>query len=316
MNAFRVAAVVGLSISTAADAPAQTQILDTIRVAARSSGPSVALTRSTEVIGRDELARRAGHDLADILTSSLGVDVVRRSPAQADLSIRGSSFNQIVVLVDGIRVSDVQSGHYNLDLAVPTASIERIEILRGGASTLYGADAIGGVVNIVTRRGGSSAIAAHAGTFGTVGSDLAIADSGRVAFRVSGDARRSDGHRVGTDYRAVQGRAGASSALSGGTVSLDAGLGVRNFGAADFYGAFPSYEDTRTTTAALRYDRAIANQWRIDASADVRRHYDLHARPRQSSCVSKPAPVMAARCTHGGDWTAKANEHRDRRGRI
>jgi len=81
----------------------------------------------------------------------------------------GATFNQVVVLVDGVRVSDVQSGHYALDLAVPTAMIERIEILRGTGSAMYGSDAIGGVVNIVTRADSSfGELALRAGSFGGV----------------------------------------------------------------------------------------------------------------------------------------------------
>ena len=255
----------------------QPRPLDTIRVAARSPEPALALTRSTEVIDRAALAKRAGHDLSDILAASLGLDVFRRSPAQADLSIRGSSFNQIVILVDGVRVSDVQSGHYNLDLAVPMESIERIEILRGGGSTQYGADAIGGVVNIVTRRPGTSAVSAHGGSFGTAGADLGMAArAGASSLFLSADARRSDGHRDGTDYRAVQARVSGETPLAGGTLAIDGGVGVRDFGAADFYGAFPSYEDTRTATTMLSYERAITHGWRANVSADARRHYDLY----------------------------------------
>ena len=71
----------------------------------------------------------------------------------ADLSIRGSTFEQVLVLVDGVRMSDPQTGHFDLDLAVPLERVERIEILRGPASAVYGADALGGVVNVVTRDG-------------------------------------------------------------------------------------------------------------------------------------------------------------------
>jgi outer membrane cobalamin receptor len=259
-------------------AHAQNQKLDTIRVAARAPDPALAATRSIEVIGRDEIAKRAGYDLADILASSIGLDVFRRSAAQSDLSIRGSSFSQVVVLVDGVRVSDAQSGHYNMDLTVPTSSVERIEILRGGASSMYGADAIGGVINIVTQGAPkATTVAAHGGTFGTAGADLQAAATlnDRSVF-IAADARWSDGHRTGTDYRAIQARVGARTLLAGGSLGVDAGLGVRNFGAADFYGAYPSYEDTRSATAVASYQRPLSSEWNLDASVDVRRHYDLY----------------------------------------
>jgi hypothetical protein len=64
-----------------------------------------------------------------------------RSPALFDVAVRGSSFEQVLVLVDGIRMSDAQTGHFDLNLAVPLDQVDRIEILRGPASTLHGADA-------------------------------------------------------------------------------------------------------------------------------------------------------------------------------
>ena len=124
------------------------QHVDTVHVVARTDPTVVSATRSFEVLTRSDLARHASRSLADVLGLALGVDAQSRSAAQADLALRGSTFNQVVVLVDGVRVSDVQSGHYALDLAVPLAMIERIEILRGTGSAMYGSDAIGGVVNI------------------------------------------------------------------------------------------------------------------------------------------------------------------------
>src|SRR4051812_48435538 len=143
------------------------QQVDTVRVVGRTDPTVVSATRSFEVLTRADLARHASRSLAEVLGLALGVDAQPRSPAQADLGLRGSTFNQVVVLVDGVRVSDVQSGHYALDLAVPVAMIERIEILRGTGSAMYGSDAIGGVVNIVTRADSTfGELATRAGSFG------------------------------------------------------------------------------------------------------------------------------------------------------
>src|SRR3954452_19743004 len=180
--------------------------LDTVRVTSRSDAELATGTRSVEVITREDLARRASRSLSDVLSVALGVDAQQRSPAQADLGLRGSTYSQVVILVDGVRVSDVQSGHYALDLAVPVAMIERIEILRGTGSALYGSDAIGGVVNIVTRADTSFAeLATRVGSFGGRNGRLAFAATrGRTALRLGADADRSSGHRDGTDYRITQ----------------------------------------------------------------------------------------------------------------
>src|ERR1044071_921159 len=89
--------------------------------------------------------------LVDLLQLDPSLDLRQRAPdgVQADLSIRGASFGQTLVLLNGQRLNDAQSGHHNLDIPVPLDNVARIEILRGSGSTLYGSDAAGGVVNII-----------------------------------------------------------------------------------------------------------------------------------------------------------------------
>jgi len=91
--------------------------------------------------------------VADFLKLDPSVDLRERAPnhIQADLSIRGGTFGQTLVLVDGMRVNDAQTGHHNLDLPLPVESVERIEVLKGSGSAFYGSDAVGGVINLITR---------------------------------------------------------------------------------------------------------------------------------------------------------------------
>lgn len=264
-----------------AQAPAA-QRLDTARVSVASrAGGMAGGSRSLTVIDRAEIDRRAARSVAEVLGWGLGMDVLPRSAAQADLAIRGSSFEQVLVLVDGVRVSDDQTGHFDLDLAVPLALIERVEVLRGPGSALYGADAVGGVVNIVTRRGvtvgagGSGTASARGGSFGTAGGGgtMAVGAPG-TGFTVGVEHERSDGHRADTDYRVTQARASVGRALGDGTLSLDLGLGLRDFGAADFYAPYQSHERTTAGTAALAWRAPLPGGWSLAASANGRRHDD------------------------------------------
>src|SRR5437899_12686837 len=90
----------------------------------------------------------------DFLRLDPSLDVRERAPngVQADLSIRGGTFGQTLILIDGQRMNDAQSGHHNMDIPLPLEAIARIEVLRGSGSTLYGSDATGGVINIITKR--------------------------------------------------------------------------------------------------------------------------------------------------------------------
>jgi iron complex outermembrane receptor protein len=90
--------------------------------------------------------------LVDLLQLDPSLDLQERAPdgVQSDLSIRGASFEQTLVLLNGQRLNDVQSGHHDMDIPVPLDSVERVEVLRGSGSAMYGSDASGGVVNVIT----------------------------------------------------------------------------------------------------------------------------------------------------------------------
>ena len=111
------------------------------------------INRSLAVLSVEDRAVPAW-SFADLLKHDTSIDLRERGPdgAQADLSIRGSTFDQVLVLVNGIRVSDSQTGHHNMDLPLPFESVRQVEILHGTGSTLYGSDAIGGAVNFVTKK--------------------------------------------------------------------------------------------------------------------------------------------------------------------
>lgn len=287
--------------------------LDTVRITAVSRIPTSLATpfRSVEVIDRARLDRMPAVTVADYLATSFGVDVRGRSAAQADVSLRGSTFDQVLVLVDGVRVSDAQTGHFNLDLTAPLDLIERIEILRGPASALYGFDAVGGVINVVTRRGADRSDArAWGGSFSSFGG--AVATGGTTGpLRVSGgsDYAKSDGHRSGTDFELVQGRIGAELKVGGGRVLSDLGIGARDFGAADFYAPYPSHERTRSSTATVRYESRPTAPWSVGVTASTRRHSDLFTLVRddpaiyQNSHVSwQSAGELVARYASAGAW--------------
>jgi vitamin B12 transporter len=213
-----------------------------------------AAGRSLEVIDRAAIEQLPAASVADVLARALGVDLQRRSPAQADLSIRGGGFEHVLVLVDGVPVNDEQTGHFHLDLTVPLDAVERIEVLRGPASAVYGSAAVGGVVNIVTRGTGREIAArAQGGSFGAVSGGLEIAAGGGSGARLSLEHDRSDGHRTGTDHRMSQARLALAQGVAGGRLSGSVGYAARDFGANAFYAPFDSWEETRTLTAAIAW---------------------------------------------------------------
>lgn len=278
---FSLLALVGVVAPVAAQQPVFP--LDTLRVdvASRAATTVAASGRTVQVITAAQIRRLPVRTVAGVLQWATGVDLRARSPAQADVGIRGASAEQVLVLVDGVRVSDPQTAHFALDLTPSLDQIQRIEILRGPASALYGSDAVGGVINIVTRQAGGPALAGSldGGAFGTLeGALRGGGDVGRLSLRGGGELRRSDGFRPGTDYRIAQIHGAAATSVGRRALRLEAGWAQRSFGARAFYtppaADFNEHERTRATTAVLSLAAPPGARVSIEPRLSVRRHDD------------------------------------------
>jgi len=232
--------------------------------------------RSLDVFPTTDENALLSNTLVDFLKLDPSIDLRQRGEdnIQGDLSIRGSTFGQTLVLVDGLRMSDVQTGHHNMNLPTPVSSLERIEVLRGTGSTLYGSDAVGGVVNFVTREPESSEfrIRLAAGNFGRNqerGSISLVRGPLAQGFTFSRDF--STGFIENRDYRnmAATSRTGVRSRLGEGDVVL--AVSDRSFGAEQFYGNFNSWERTKTWFASA--SQGIGD--RTQVSFGFRRNTDL-----------------------------------------
>jgi len=248
---------------------------------------TIVVTGSFEPVPLEEADRSVdrldveGHPLllrniAEVLRLIPSVDLRERAPGgvQADVSIRGGTFGQTLVLLDGLRMNDIQSAHHNMDVPVPLESVAAVEVLRGSGSALYGSDAVGGVVNIVTRKpkAGEVRLRAGLGNFGMNAQSISIAAvKGRIAQHLAASRDFSSGFLPNRDYRSLSlaSRSYLESAWGSSTVLLV--HGDRPFGAQNFYGNFPSWERTKTWFAALRQDFGA----RTEASFAFRRHTDL-----------------------------------------
>lgn len=202
------------------------------------------------------------------------VDLQQRAPGvQADLSIRGSSFGQTLVLVDGLRVNDAQSGHHNLDLPIPFASMDRIEVLHGSGSTLYGSDAVGGAVDFITASPAATELilGTGAGNFGINQQYGSLSYAGKKISEALGFTRDfSTGFLPDRDYRNLALSSESRFATRLGTSAVLLGLSDRPFGADRFYGDFPSWERTKSWFVGTSQDLGE----RMQATFGYRRHTD------------------------------------------
>ena len=174
------------------------------------------VTQSVTVITADEIKRSTASTAAEVLQQAAGavVDTYGTPGSVNSIHLRGSSAGQVVVLLDGIRLNNPLNGQSDLSaLPISIEDIDRIEIVRGPSSALYGADAVGGVVNIITKKPAST-VSRISGAAGSNGYDnLQLSTSlrkGAGYFSVTGSRETSDGYRLNGDLDQwiVNGRAG------------------------------------------------------------------------------------------------------------
>ena len=162
-------------------AAAETAIEQVFITATRTEQLVEDVLGSIEIITREELSRLPGGDLADALRLRAGIDIARLGGPgqQTSVFIRGSDSNHVLVLVDGVRINPGTIGIAAVQNLSP-AMVERVEIIKGPRSTLYGSDAIGGVINVITRRGAEAGrtVEIGAGEWGTQLAGLSLGWSG------------------------------------------------------------------------------------------------------------------------------------------
>ena len=163
MGLFRITAVSALTLCVALPAHANDiSPSDTIIVTAtRTEIPLEQATVPVRVITRDDIELSLATDLAELLRFEAGIDIGRNGgPGQTtSLFLRGTESNHVLVLIDGVRMNPGTIGGAAVQHILPEI-IDRVEIVNGARSALYGTDAIGGVINIITRRAEKTSVEA------------------------------------------------------------------------------------------------------------------------------------------------------------
>ena len=182
------------------------QALDTILIkSTRIDLPFKENARTIQVISAEFIKNSAATNVADLLQQVAGVDIRRRGTAgsQADLYIRGGGFDQTLLLIDGIKMDDAQTGHHTMNAALPIEVIERIEIIKGPAARVFGQNAFTGAINIVTKSTltNTASVNIEAGSFGQLNGSVTVGkefENSSIIAHVG--ILTSDGYRHNSDY--------------------------------------------------------------------------------------------------------------------
>jgi iron complex outermembrane receptor protein len=182
------------------------QALDTVLIkSTRIDLPFKENARTIQVISAEFIKNSAATNVADLLQQVAGVDIRRRGTAgsQADLYIRGGGFDQTLLLIDGIKMDDAQTGHHTMNAALPIEVIERIEIIKGPAARVFGQNAFTGAINIVTKSTltNTTSVNIEAGSFGQLNGSVTVGkefENSSIIAHVG--VLTSDGYRYNSDY--------------------------------------------------------------------------------------------------------------------
>jgi outer membrane cobalamin receptor len=220
-----------------------------------------------------------------LVTNSV-VDLLRQDPSlnlqaragngvQADLSLRGTTFEQSLILLNGLSINDPETGHLNLDIPIPLDAVTRIDILHGSGSTFYGSDAIGGAVNLLTQPptpGLTIVASAGGGSFYSIEQHLSAAyTNGPIAQQLTASRDTSDGFIPDRNYSSNALASETWLTLKPGTTDILLATSDRPYGANLFYGPYDSWERTKGWFASIQ--QQLGQQ--TAASFGYRRHSDL-----------------------------------------
>ena len=218
--------------------------------------------RSVEIIDSKSIIESGVNNVVDLLQQVTGIDIRRRGVpgTQADLYIRGGGFDQTLLLIDGMKMDDIQTGHHTLNLLLPIQLIERIEIIKGPASRIFGQNAFNGAINIVTKAlpkidKNRFEILVSNPTFGSfkqfgflINSRLSLKE--KFNSQLTFSRSKSDGYRYNTDYTNDFFFFKSEIKTQKNPIIITSGFTEKKFGANGFYAspsAIDQYEETQSS---------------------------------------------------------------------
>lgn len=253
------------------------------------------------VITAPEIAAAPVTSIQDLLEYAAGVDVRQRGEGgtQADVSIRGGTFDQIAVLLNGVNLSNPQTGHYSFDLPVNLSDIERIEIVSGPSSRIFGASAFAGAINIVTETGDGNTITTD--NYGGMNESWKVEagashQTDRFNQRFSAGYASSGGYTDNTDYKQLNIAWQSQVRTEEADFRFQTGYNQKGYGANSFYSA--AYPDQYDHTRRFFFSAGGDTKGKVRLSPKVywTRHFDRYELFREGK--STPA-----------DWYTGHNYH-------
>jgi len=243
--------------------------------------PFSDISRNIAVLTKTEIDALNASSINEVLQQIAGVDVRQRgvNGVQADVSIRGGTFEQTLILINGVKIIDPQTGHHLMNLPINVEDIERIEVLKGPAARIYGQNAFAGAINIITK-----ADKEHEAYFNVelgehnfqnyfVNANISMKNG---SHGLSFSNTKSDGYRYNTDFNNLTLNYQNQTKVLDGTFDIFAGFTDKDFGANGFYGSenfTEQFESIQTGFASFSLTQRFKN-WKISPKIAYRRNED------------------------------------------
>ena len=229
----------------------QVELISSPRIEIKNTDNSISVL----TISREEIQKSTATNVSELLQQIAGLDIRRRGAEgmQADLYIRGGSFDQTLLLIDGIKVEDPQTGHHTMNMTLPLEVIEKIEITKGSAGRIYGQNAFTGAINIITKKDIENNISLNlaGGSFNQKRGSLTVQrklENSDILFNYN--RKESEGYRYNTDFKNDEFFVKSNFKIKDQNISAIGAFNERKFGANGFYAspaAIDQYEETQAS---------------------------------------------------------------------
>lgn len=262
----------------------KTAEIDSIEIQGKFiSTPYKNANQNISVITKTDILNSPATSIDEILQQIPGMDIRRRGAngVQSDIGFRGSSFEQVLLLLNGIRMNDSQTGHNSMNVPVDLEDVERIEIIKGPAARRFGQNAYAGAINIITKAnpGKRVKIRAEGGDYETYGLGL-NANFGNEKFSnlLQANSNSSQGYRHNTDFEMKNVFYQNQLKIKDGSIRLQAGISEKKFGANGFYSspaATEQYEELQASIISLAYQQNFG-KIKLNSNVYWRRGQDMY----------------------------------------
>lgn len=296
----------GLTAFAQTDSSSQ-QLEDVIVLSDKLQIPFKKQNRNIQILTAEQIAQIPAKSVNDLLAYIAGVDVRQKGPngSQADIGIDGGTFDQTLVLINGFKASDPQTGHNMMNLPIPIDAIERIEVIKGAAARIYGVNALMGAINIVTKKGSENTFSArlYSGssfrnddTTGNMYGNFGVQvvgqmNTGNWQHLVGASWDQGNGYRYNTAFKNTRVLYTGKGQLSKNIgLELLGGVANSDFGANAFYAApgdKNAEEEVNATFLALRAPIRLSEHWTLRPAVNYRNGYDHYVYIKQRPEVSQ-----------------------------